>query len=271
MAVYAIGDIQGCALPLDRLLDKIRFDTSKDTLWLTGDLVNRGPHSVWTLRLIRSLGSHAVSVLGNHDLHLLAIAERKKRQRAGDTLTPILRAHDRDELLDWLRHRPLAHCDKSLQAIMVHAGVYPGWSRKKLRKYAGEVEAVIRGPDYREFLTNMYGRTPRKWHPDEQGWGRLRLITNILTRMRYCDRKGNLNFVQKGPEGRQPKRYIPWYKHPDLKCRKWRIVFGHWSAQGFFCRKNIISLDSGCVWGGKLTAIRLDGNKAGRYWQVKCG
>jgi len=270
MAIYAVGDIQGCASPLEALLDRLRFDIAKDELWLTGDIVNRGPHSLSSLRLVRDLGDRAITVLGNHDLHLLAVSEKVKRSRREDTLSAILKAPDREELIEWLRNRPLLHCDTKLKTMMVHAGIYPGWSRKNVIAYANEVEALLRGPHYREFLVNMYGRRPAKWRKALIGWDRSRFIINALTRMRYCSQNGNLNFTQKGPPGSQPKTYIPWFQHPKLKCRKWKIVFGHWSALGFRQSGNIISLDSGCVWGGKLTAVRLDGKKAGKSWQFNC-
>ena len=205
-----------------------------------------------------------------HDLHLLAVNEGIRRVRQGDTLKPILKAPDRDELMHWLRHRPLVHCDEQIRTLMVHAGVYPGWRRKQLVAYAREVEGILRGPDYGQLLRTMYGRRPTKWDPDLGGWERYRFITNACTRMRYCDLKGNLNFTQKGPPGSQPKRLVPWFDHPDLQCRKWRIVFGHWSALGYFQAGRLVSLDSGCVWGGKLTMVRLDNGENARCWQVKC-
>jgi bis(5'-nucleosyl)-tetraphosphatase (symmetrical) len=271
VAVYAIGDIQGCVLPFEELLEKLEFDPETDQLWVTGDLVNRGPDSLQTLRLVRRLGDCVTAVLGNHDLHFLAIVERIRRVRQGDTLKKLLKAPDIEELAQWMRHLPLAHCDKSLKTIMVHAGVYPGWKRKQLMGYAQEVESILRGEDYKKFLRKMYGRRPAKWNPDLGDWDRYRFIINTLTRMRYCDRKGNLNFTQNGPPGSQPRRYIPWFEHSRMKCRKWRIVFGHWSALGYLQRGNIISLDSGCVWGGKLTAIRLDGKYQAPCWQLECG
>lgn len=274
MAVYAIGDIQGCVVPLEEMLDTIRFEPGRDRLWLTGDLVNRGRHSLETLRLVRQLGRHAVTVLGNHDLHLLAVAAGIRSHRPGDTLRPILRAPDCDELLDWLRHRPLAHFDKGAEtgakALLVHAGVYPGWRRKEVAAFAAEVETLLRGDDYRRFLRHMYGRTVSRWGRPMNKWQRARFITNALTRMRYCNHRGDLDLAHKGPPGRRSRRWIPWFEHPALKCKNWRIVFGHWSALGFVQRGNILGLDSGCVWGGALTAVRLDGRQAGKFWQLKC-
>ncbi len=274
MAVYAIGDIQGCVLPFEELLEKLDFDPNKDKLWLTGDLVNRGPDSLQTLRLVKSLSENpsksVVTVLGNHDLHFLAVAERIRRNRSGDTLKQFRKAPDLEELIAWLRQRPLVHCDKKLKVILVHAGIYPGWNRKRLIQYAREVEHKIQGKKYLEFLKKMYGRQPVRWNDQLKGWNRIRFITNTLTRMRYGDAKGNLNFTQKGPPGSQPKKLMPWYEHPDMKCKKWRIVFGHWSALGYTQNNNIISLDSGCVWGGKLTAVRLDSNFIAPIWQLDC-
>ncbi len=270
MAIYAIGDVQGCALPFEALLEKLNFDPDKDKLWLTGDLVNRGPDSLRTLRLVKKLDKSVVTVLGNHDLHFLAVAEKIKRSHPTDTLQQLQQAPDLEELMIWLRHRPLLYCDQQLKVILVHAGVYPGWSRKQLVEYAGEVEREIQGQKYREFLQEMYGKHPRRWQDNLSGWSRIRFITNTLTRMRYCDSRGNLDFIEKGRPGNQPEKLIPWYQHPDMKCKKWRIVFGHWSALGYTQNNNMISLDSGCVWGGKLTAARLDSDFIARTWQLDC-
>ena len=270
MTVYAIGDIQGCVLPLEALLEKLDFDPNKDNLWLTGDLVNRGPHSLRTLRLVKELDTCVVAVLGNHDLHFLAVAEKIKPYHPQDTLKQFQKAPDRDELIAWLRQRPLVHSDEQLKAILVHAGVYPSWSRKQLIRYAREVECKIRGDEYQSFLQEMYGKHPIRWEDDLTGWSRIRFITNVLTRMRYCDAKGNLDFTHKGSPASQPQKLIPWYAHPDMKCQKWRIVFGHWSSLGYTQNNNIISLDSGCVWGNKLTAVRLDMDRTVLAGQVDC-
>jgi bis(5'-nucleosyl)-tetraphosphatase (symmetrical) len=270
MAEYAIGDIQGCALPFEELLEKLDFDSDRDKVWLTGDLVNRGPDSLQTLRLVRKLGSSAITVLGNHDLHFLAIAEKIRRNRSGDTLKQIRKAPDLEELVNWLRQQPLVHCDRKLKVIMVHAGIYPGWGRKKLIRHAREVEEILRGKKYHDYLRHMYGKSPAQWSEDLQSWDRSRFITNSLTRMRYCNKDGKLNFSQKGPPGSQPRSLVPWYDHPGMKCKKWRIVFGHWSSLGYFQKKNIISLDSGCVWGGKLTAVRLDSDYIAPCRQLRC-
>ncbi len=274
MAVYAIGDIQGCALPFEALLEKLDFDPNEDKLWLTGDLVNRGPDSLRTLRLIKKLANSVVTVLGNHDLHFLAVTEKIKPYHAQDTLKKFQKAPDLEELTDWLRQQPLLHYDEQLKAILVHAGVYPGWCHQQLIRHARQVEGKIQGNEYREFLQQMYGKQPIRWEDDLKGWSRIRFITNTLTRMRYCDSKGNLNFTHKVAPGSQPKKLMPWYEHPAMKCKNWRIVFGHWSSLGYTQNDNIISLDSGCVWGGKLTAVRLDADSATSralpVWQLDC-
>jgi bis(5'-nucleosyl)-tetraphosphatase (symmetrical) len=258
MAVYAIGDVQGCFSCLRRLLDKLRFDPANDTLWFTGDLVNRGPESLKTLRFVKNLGDRAISVLGNHDLHLLAVAEGVVPARRKDTLRGVLRARDREELLHWLRHRPLLHYDKKLRFLLVHAGIAPQWKLKHARAAAREVEKVLRGGDYRTFLAQMYGDMPNLWSKDLAGWERLRYITNCLTRMRCCDRSGRLELTYKGSLVHKDKRLVPWFRVPGRAGRKHRIVFGHWSTLGPVTDENIFPLDTGCVWGGYLTAIRLD-------------
>jgi len=284
MAVYAVGDVQGCVLPLEEMLDKLRFDPPRDQLWLTGDLVNRGPHSLEALRLIKNLGDSAVAVLGNHDLHLLAVAAGVREARPGDTLESILRAPDRDELLHWLRHRPLLHFDKRAElgqkTLMAHAGVYPGWRKKEAAARAAEVEQLLRGGgdggdggrDCRRFLRSMYGRMPLHWRAAAGGdkWQRARFITNAFTRMRYCTIDGHLDFEHTGRPGSQPPGFVPWFEHPHRKCRRWRVVFGHWSSLNFMRQGRAIGLDSGCIWGRALTAVRLDGDGAGQHWQVQC-
>lgn len=279
MAIYAIGDIQGCVVALEEMLDTLGFTPGSDQVWLTGDLVNRGAHSLETLRLVKKLGMSAVTVLGNHDLHLLAVAAGIRDHRSDDTLQPILRAPDRDELLHWLRHQPLVHMDTNMPAktakargkiMMMHAGVYPGWRAREVARYAGEVETLLRGDQYRQFLAHMYGRSPTHWSQPMGKWQRVRFITNVLTRIRYVNQNAQLNFTHKGAPGNQPKSWMPWFMHADMKCKKWRIVFGHWSALGFFQRGNVMCLDSGCAWGKTLTAIRLDGEQAGKSWQLPC-
>lgn len=264
MAVYAIGDVQGCYDCLRRLLDKLKFDPGNDRLWFTGDLVNRGPASLKTLRFVKGLGDRAVTVLGNHDLHLLAVAEGVVEARGKDTLRAVLKAKDRDELLSWLRQRPLLHHDKKLRFTLVHAGISPQWKLGQARKRAREVEDVLRGKDYRKFLGEMYGDMPDRWSKKLAGWARLRYITNCLTRMRCCDRAGRLELSYKGSLVHKDKRLMPWFRVPGRPTRKDRIVFGHWSTLGPVTDDNIYPLDTGCVWGGYLTALRLDQRRPGR-------
>lgn len=270
MAIFAIGDIQGCVMPLEQLLGRIGFEPTTDQLWLTGDLINRGPNSLATLQLLRSFGNSVITVLGNHDLHFLAVASGVQKPRRGDTLATLLKSPDLGDIVDWLRARPLMHCDKSIKTILVHAGIYPGWSRKQAAALACEVESALQGENHVEFIRAMYGNRPSKWGSDLAPEDRFRFIVNTFTRMRYCDRKGNLNLAQKGPPGSQPNRYRPWYEHENMKCHSWRIVFGHWASLG--CRQigRFISLDSGCVWGGKMTAAQLDSQFYAPMWHIKC-
>jgi bis(5'-nucleosyl)-tetraphosphatase (symmetrical) len=268
MAIYAIGDLQGCYDPFRMLLDEIKFDPDADKLWLVGDLVNRGPKSLKTLRFVKSLGDSAITVLGNHDLHLLALASGKIRgDRRFETLTKILNARDRDELMHWLRHRPLAHYDKSLNTLLVHAGVHPSWTIKKTLARAAEVEEALQGDNYKKLLAEMYGNTPREWSGKLKGYKRLRFIINCLTRMRMLTQKGRLNFAHSAPPHRARKGLVPWFEVDDAAWRGTRVVFGHWSALGLVVLPDLISLDSGCIWGRQLTAVRLD-RKVARVYQV---
>ena len=268
MAVFAIGDLQGCYDPFRQLLDDIDFDPSKDTLWLTGDLVNRGPKSLKTLRYVKSLGNSAVTVLGNHDLHLLALADGNQRfSKRFATLENILEAPDRDELVHWLRHRPLAHYDKKRNSLLVHAGTHPDWSVKKTLARAAEVEAVLRSKKHRELLTKMYGNTPAQWSGNLKGYKRLRFIINCLTRMRMLTAKMRLNFSHSGSPWRARKNLTPWFDVADPAWAGTRIVFGHWSALGLVILPELVSLDTGCVWGRQLTAVRLD-KRHPRVFQV---
>ncbi|MBT8099049.1 MAG: symmetrical bis(5'-nucleosyl)-tetraphosphatase [Gammaproteobacteria bacterium] len=270
MAVYAIGDLQGCFDPFRRLLDKINFDPSADKLWLTGDLVNRGPKSRRSLRFVRSLGDAAITVLGNHDLHLIALAHDVgiKTDRF-DSMWKILAADDCDELIDWLRSRPLAHYDEALNTLLVHAGIPPQWTCRKTLKRAAEVEAVLRGPDYADFLEVMYGNKPDRWSGKLKGDDRLRFIVNCLTRMRMLTADGRLDFNHSGPPEAARKGLIPWFQAPGARWAGTRIVFGHWSALGLLIDEDVISIDTGCVWGRQLTAVRLDTQPKIR--QVDCG
>jgi bis(5'-nucleosyl)-tetraphosphatase (symmetrical) len=260
MAVFAIGDVQGCYDELCRLLDKLDFDPGRDRLWFTGDLVNRGPKSLKVLRFVHKLGDSAVTVLGNHDLHLLAAAEHPVRRRSKDTLNKIYGAKDHPELLDWLRHRPMMHYDEQLDFVLVHAGLSPQWDLATALAAAAELEHVLRGDRYQKFLNRMYGNEPNRWSRKLKGWSRLRYITNCFTRMRYCDRNGRLELTRSGRPGHRDRKYLPWFRVPDRENKKLRIIFGHWSTLGAVKDKNIFPLDTGCVWGGALTALRLDGD-----------
>jgi bis(5'-nucleosyl)-tetraphosphatase (symmetrical) len=271
MATYAIGDVQGCYDELRRLLDAIGFDQDNDRLWSVGDLVNRGPQSLEVLRWFKALGDRAVVVLGNHDLHLLAVAAGNEAQRKKDTLTPILEAPDRDELLDWLRHRPLLHLDTKKRFVMIHAGLPPQWDLEQAIACAGELEEVLRGPDHEAFLQLMYGNEPSRWSDDLAGTERLRFITNCLTRLRWCDADGNLLLHEKGQPGTQSPDAMPWYHVPGRRTRDVRIIFGHWSTLGYRAEDNVWALDSGCLWGGALTAIRVRKRKAVEVYSVDCG
>jgi bis(5'-nucleosyl)-tetraphosphatase (symmetrical) len=256
MAVYAIGDVQGCFAELQSLLEKLHFDPAEDRLWLTGDLVNRGPRSLETLRFVRSLGDAAVAVLGNHDLHLLAVAQGVSRTKHRDTFGDVLGAPDRDELLDWLRRRPLLHHEKGF--YLIHAGLPPQWRVEEAERYAAEVEGFLRSGDYPEFFGRMYGDQPDRWSPFLSGWDRLRFITNCFTRLRFCEADGRVEFRQKGPPGSQPPHLLPWFAVPDRRSAGANIVFGHWSTLGFYRENGVFCLDTGCLWGGELTALRLD-------------
>jgi bis(5'-nucleosyl)-tetraphosphatase (symmetrical) len=260
MAVYAVGDVQGCLQPLRCLLDQVAFDPVRDRLWLVGDLVNRGPQSLETLRFLFAMRDSVVSVLGNHDLHLLAVAHNIERLKKGDTLREILEAPDRDDLLEWLRRLPLLHYDEARQITLVHAGIPPQWTLKKARKRAAEVEEALRD-DARLplFLDGMYGNEPNQWDGKLRGIPRLRTITNYFTRMRFCTADGRLDLKSKEGLGTAPTGYAPWFSHPARKMRGQRIIFGHWAAlQGRCNEPGVEALDSGCVWGGALTLLDVD-------------
>ena len=268
MATYAIGDLQGCYDALQRLLDKLKFDPAHDQLWLAGDLVNRGPDSLASLRFVKSLGNSAITVLGNHDLHLLAIAaDHKTTKDAG--LKQILAAADVDELIDWLRQQPLLHYDAQLDFALVHAGIYPGWTLQQALEYAEELHQILASDNYLDFIHHMYGNKPRSWRDELSSWDRLRFIVNSFTRMRYCDIDGKLNLKDKGPIGSQRKDSLPWFDMPKRNTRKQRILFGHWSTVGRLNREDVYALDTGCIWGGDLTALRLDEEKP-RYISIAC-
>lgn len=257
MAVYAVGDIQGCYDDLMRLLDEIQFDSSSDQLWLAGDLVNRGPKSLEVLRFAHSMGKAVIAILGNHDLHLLAVAHGAHESKRKDTLQEILDAPDAHELLEWLRHRPLLHRCKSNGWTMVHAGIPPQWSMKKARKRAAEVEEVLRSERLEELLHSMYGNTPNLWDKQLTGMDRYRFIINAFTRMRYCRTDKSLDMSYNQAPEQAPENLVPWFSHPERKSRKNPIVFGHWSTLGYRHESGVVSLDTGCLWGGELTAIRI--------------
>ena len=258
MASYAIGDIQGCLNELHRLLEKIHFDPADDQLWFVGDLVNRGPDSHGVLRFIKDLGDRAITVLGNHDLHLLAVAEGHMKYAKHDNLQDVIKADDADELLLWLRHLPLMHHDEKLNISMIHAGLPPQWDLDNARSCAKEVEAALQGPDYAHFLEHMYGNLPDIWSEELQGIERLRFITNSFSRLRYCNAKGQMALDEKGPLGSQPDEYHPWFEIKDRLSRDDTIIFGHWSSLGFVDSNNVYGLDTGCLWGESLTALRLE-------------
>ncbi|MDH4274488.1 MAG: symmetrical bis(5'-nucleosyl)-tetraphosphatase [Gammaproteobacteria bacterium] len=258
MAVYAIGDIQGCHKDLLALLSLLKFDATRDTLWFSGDLVNRGPDSLSVLRFVKALGQRAITVLGNHDIHLLAVAEGVQTARPKDTFDEILKAPDRDELLDWLRHRPLMHHDTKLNFVLAHAGISPEWDLVTAAGCAREVESILQRDDYKEFLKVIYGDQPDHWSPQLQGWDRYRYIVNAFTRMRFCETDGGLVLRHKGSPGSQPAPLIPWFQVANRPTANERILFGHWSTLGESNYANVFALDNGCVWGGMLTALWLD-------------
>jgi len=265
MAIYAVGDIQGCYHELEQMLELIEFDSQKDKLWLVGDLVNRGADSLSVLRLIKSMGDAAITVLGNHDLHLLAVAAGVAELHHSDTLDEILAAPDRDELLTWLRQQRMLHVQDNF--VLLHAGLLPDWSVQQAVTLAHEVEQALRGADYVTFLKKMYGNTPHQWDESLTGYARLRVITNALTRMRICTLQGEMQFKFKGEVGDVPDGYLPWFEVPQRASEEATVVFGHWSALGLIAKPNVIALDTGCLWGGAMTAIRLQDRK---LFQVKC-
>ncbi|GBE10054.1 bis(5'-nucleosyl)-tetraphosphatase, symmetrical [bacterium BMS3Bbin12] len=260
MAVYAIGDLHGCLDELRRLLERLSFDPAHDRLWFTGDLVNRGPHSLECLRFVRGLGERAVTVLGNHDLHLLARTVGAADDRHGrDTLDAVLAAPDRGELLEWLRRRPLLHHDPALGYTLIHAGLPPQWDLASARTCAVEVEQALQGPQFTELMLHLYGNRPNRWSPNLAGWDRLRFSINCFTRLRYCSDDGRLALGEKGPPGTQPAPFRPWFSVPGRASAGLRLIFGHWSTLGPCSEPGVFPLDTGCVWGGRLTALRLDG------------
>lgn len=262
MSIYAIGDVQGCFDALQRLLDQINFNETKDTLWFAGDLVNRGPQSLETLRFIQALGDSAKCVLGNHDLHLMALHFSDKKPKSKDTLGEILNAPDRDELFAWLRQQSLIHHDSALGFTMVHAGIPPQWTLSKALSLGAEVERCLISDNAPDYFANMYGNKPDIWDDALTGMDRLRVITNYFTRMRFCSPEGHLNMTHKqGPED-APEGMLPWYVYGHRKMAEQRIIFGHWAALlGKTNHSKAFALDTGCVWGYELTAMRLEDQK----------
>ena len=259
MAIYAVGDVQGCCDELERLLEAVAFAPQRDRLWFVGDLVNRGPRSLDVLRLVRGLGEAAIVVLGNHALHLLAIARGAAHLRPADRmLQPVLEAPDREQLLDWLQARPVLHHDAALGVTMLHAGLPPQWDVGLARRCAAELEAALRGNHSGRLFASMYGNRPDLWSDDLEGDDRLRFITNALTRLRVCDADGRLLLKHKGPPEKMPPGAVPWFRAPARRWAGARIVCGHWSALGYLDEGGVLALDTGCVWGGTLTARRLD-------------
>lgn len=265
---YLIGDLQGCCDALARLLEKIDFSPSRDRLYLLGDLVNRGPDSLTTLRRLQSLGDSAQCLLGNHDLHLLATAAGVRAPHKSDTLDAILQAPDREALLAWMRQQRLAiHAQGWL---MVHAGVVPQWDATQTVALAEEVHALLRGPELAEFLPQMYGNEPDRWNDGLTDVARLRFIINVLTRIRFCNAKGKLDFKTKEGLGTAPEGYMPWFDVPGRRTAGQPMAFGHWSTLGLVQRDDLLALDTGCVWGGHLTAARVADGKALEIIQVGC-
>jgi bis(5'-nucleosyl)-tetraphosphatase (symmetrical) len=269
MALYLIGDVQGCDAALARLLEKIDFSPSRDTLYLLGDLVNRGPASGAVLRRLMGYGDSARCLLGNHDLSLLAVAHGGRPPHRNDTMDKVLRAPDRAQMLEWLRRQRMAIYAHGV--LMVHGGVLPQWDLTKTLRLAGEVEAMLRGPGLMDFLTHMYGNEPAQWDDSLKGADRLRVIVNALTRLRFCTPEGVMDLRASGGLADAPPGYLPWFDVPDRKTAGTTIAFGHWSTLGFLQRPDIIALDTGCVWGGCLSALRLgeDGTRH-ELIQVKC-
>ena len=265
MATYAIGDLQGCFDPLLELLAEAGFRDSQDRLWFVGDLVNRGPQSLEILRFVKSMGERAVSVLGNHDLHLLMVAQGRARQHSKDTLGAILDAPDRVELLTWLRSLPLMHAEG--EYAMVHAGLLPSWNIAMALDLAREAGLALQGPDWRDLMVQMYGNQPDQWSNHLSGFDRLRVIINAMTRLRICTPDGRMEFSHKGPIGDIPPGYLPWFAVPGRKSASTTVVCGHWSSLGLLTEKNLLALDSGCLWGRRLSAVRLEDR---RIFQVPC-
>ncbi len=265
--IYLIGDVQGCDEALGLLLDEIGFSASRDRLVLLGDLVNRGPSSLATLRRLSGLGAAATCLLGNHDLHLLAVAHSARALQRGDTFGDVLNAPDREQWINWLRAQPLAHAEAGW--LCVHAGVVPQWTAAQTLSLAGEVQALLRGPALADFLHAMYGNQPDRWRDDLTGNARLRLVVNVLTRIRFCSGEGKLDFKTKEGAGGASPGFMPWFEVPGRLTASQPMAFGHWSTLGLVNTPTLLALDTGCVWGGALTALRVDGGRR-EVQQVAC-
>ena len=268
MSTYLIGDIQGCYDSLQRLLDTIHFDPTSDRLWSCGDLVNRGGKSLEVLRLLNSFGQSVSVVLGNHDLHLLACYDRYTGGKSSNKeFNAIFAAPECESLMEWLTKQPLATWSDEFQLLRVHAGVIPQWTWQQALSAADEVSEILQSDQRGEFFRRMYSNRPRLWRDDRTGWKRLRLITNILTRLRFCDEEGRGIYSVSGPPGTQPDNYKPWFKHKHRQTRDITIAFGHWAALGLRVKKRYFAMDSGCVWGGRLSALKLEDHT---IYKVKC-
>ncbi len=265
---YLVGDLQGCCDAFERLLLKLDFSPSRDRLYLLGDLVNRGPASLATLRRLAGLGEAATCLLGNHDLHLLAVAHGARKASKGDTLQAILDAPDRPALLDWLRHQRMACLEHGW--LMVHAGLLPDWTPAQALALAGEVESVLRGPDLADFLPLMYGNEPERWDEGLRGPGRLRLIINALTRLRFCDERGRMDLKAKGDNASAAPGWHAWFDAPGRRSAGQPTAFGHWSTLGLVRRPDLLALDTGCIWGGQLSAARVEQGRCLEIIQVQC-
>ena len=265
MATYAIGDIQGCFHSLQNLLAKCHFDPHCDRLWFVGDLVNRGPRSLETLRFVKALGASAITVLGNHDLALLIVAEGFRASGRGDTWQDVLSAPDRDELLHWLRHRPLCHYEK--RHLLVHAGLLPSWTVKDALHLGKEVEKKLQGRHHRRFLEHLWGNEPNIWRKSLKDAPRTRVIVNAMTRMRFCSAQGRMELASKGESTHAPQGFMPWFLTPRRQSANTTLVVGHWSALGLVMEDRLIALDTGCLWGGELSAVRLEDRA---LFQVPC-
>ena len=275
MSLYLIGDVQGCNQALGRLLDTLDFSPSRDTIYLLGDLVNRGPDSAGVLRRLMAYGTSAQSLLGNHDLHLLAVAHGIRSAHRSDTVDDVLQASDRDIMLQWLAQQPLAMREhfEGQDTLMVHAGVLPGWTATKTVALAKEVQAQLQSPQRQEFLQHMYGNTPLSWSDELQGADRLRVVVNALTRLRFCNAQGEMEFATKEGAQAAPHGFMPWFEVPGRQTAHVTVAFGHWSTLGWLERADVLALDSGCVWGGCLSAVQVRpgwGRKVPEQLCVKC-